>query len=102
MELVQGFTRSKKELLSALRHVPAVLPYKEGWFFWERFGQSIDALRQIALQNKGVPGRKNVVWVGTGGPTLNTSQWDRLTVDHVARYVHSTTNMLVDARISLF
>jgi VWFA-related protein len=102
MELVQSYTRSKQELLSALRHLPAVLPYKDGWFFWERFGQSIDALRQIALQNKGVPGRKNVVWVGTGGPTLNTSQWDRLTVDHVERYVHSTTNMLVDARISLF
>lgn len=41
-----------------------------GAFTWERFAQSIDALQQIALQSKGVPGRKNIVWVGHGGPGL--------------------------------
>ena len=34
----------------------------------ERLGQSLDALQQIALQNRGVPRRKNVLWVGRGGP----------------------------------
>lgn len=69
LEMVQGYTRSKADLLYALDHVPAALPYKEmsGSFFGERFGQSIDALQQIALQNKGVPGRKNIIWVGHGG-----------------------------------
>ena len=56
LEMVQGYTRSKADLLYALDHVPAVLPYKEmsGSFMWERFAQSIDALQQIALQNRGV------------------------------------------------
>jgi VWFA-related protein len=104
LELVQGYTQNKEDLLFALDHLPAVLPYKmmNGSFFAERFGQSIDALQQIALQNKGVPGRKNIVWVGHGGPSLNTAPFPPSVADQIDRYVHGTTNMLVDARISLF
>jgi VWFA-related protein len=60
LEMVQGYTRNKADLLYALDHLRSILPYKEmnGAFFAERFGQSIDALQQIALQNKGVSGRK--------------------------------------------
>ena len=70
LEMVQGYTRNKEDLLYALNHLPHALPYKmmNGSFFVERFVQSIDALQQIALQNKGVPGRKTVVWVGHGAP----------------------------------
>jgi VWFA-related protein len=104
LEVVQGYTRNKEDLLFALDHIPAVLPYKimNGAFFSERFGQSIDALQQIALQNQGIPGRKNVVWVGHGGPSLNTTGLPGEWVERIHRYVHETTNMLVDARVSLF
>jgi VWFA-related protein len=104
LETLQGYTRSRADLLFALNHLPAALPYKKmnGAFFAERFGQSIDALQQIALQNKGVPGRKNVIWVGHGGPGLNTSFLTGPIVEDIDHYVHETTNVLVDARISLF
>ena len=74
LEMVQGYTRNKADLLSALNHVSVALPYKlmSSSFYGERFGQSIDALQQIALQNKGVPGRKNIVWIGHGGPGVFT------------------------------
>ena len=106
LELLQGYTRSRADLLYALEHLPAALPFKKmnEEFYWDRFGQSLDALQQIALQNKGVPGRKNVVWVGHGGPSVNLFSPD-LTgaeVEDLKQYVHMTTNMLVDARISLF
>jgi VWFA-related protein len=106
LELLQGYTRNRADLLYALNHLPAALPYKEirGTFYWERFAQSIDALQQIALQSRGVPGRKNIVWVGHGGPNVFLDPLDfnvKLT-DELKQYVHSTTNMLVDARISLF
>lgn len=106
LEMLQGYTRSRADLLYALNHVPPVLPFKkmDAMFYWDRFGQSIDALQQIALQNKGVPGRKNIVWVGHGGPSVNLEAPD-LTgsdVESLKQYVHATTNMLVDARISLF
>ncbi len=106
LEMLQGYTRSRADLLYALDHQPTALPFKKmsASFFWERFGQSIDALQQIALQNKGVPGRKNIVWVGHGGPSIYLGPIDLpgKLEDDLKRYVHSTTNMLVDSRISLF
>ncbi len=104
LEMVQGYTRNKEDLLYALDHVPAAVPYKmmNGAFYAERFGQSIDALQQIALQNEGVPGRKNIVWVGHGGPSIYTGALVGPIVDELNQYVRDTTNMLVDARISLF
>jgi VWFA-related protein len=104
LEMVQGYTRSKADLLYALDHVPAALPYKEmsASFMGERFAQSIDALQQIALQNRGVSGRKNIVWVGHGGPNIYTVYLPPSDVEALNGYVHDTTNMLVDSRVSLF
>jgi len=104
LELIQGYTQNRDDLLFALEHVSAVLPYKmmNGSFVGERFDQSIDALQQIALQSKGAPGRKNIVWVGTGGPSVTTALLPGSVADQIDRYVHATVNMLVEARISLF
>jgi VWFA-related protein len=104
LEMVQGYTRSKADLLHTLSHIPAVVPYKEmnSSFAEDRFYQSIDALEQIALQNKGVPGRKNIIWVGHGGPNLNPIGLWSHAVDFLNGYIHDATNMLVDSRISLF
>lgn len=106
LDMLQGYTRSRADLLYALDHLPAVLPYKimNSSFWTERLAQSFDALQQIALQNKGVPGRKNIIWVGHGGPNLAL---DFLGIapksaEKIREFVHMTTNMLVDARISLF
>jgi VWFA-related protein len=104
LEMVQGYTRNKADLLYALNHIQTALPYKEmnGSFAPERFGQAIDALQQIALQNKGISGHKNIIWVGHGAPSLQTFGLPGSTIDELNRYVHDTTNQLVDARMSLF
>lgn len=106
LEMIQGYTRSRNDLLYALDHLPAALPIKQmnAAFYWERFSQSLDALQQIALQNKGIPGRKNIIWVGHGGPPLilNSFTFPGKIGDEINQYVHSTANMMVDARVSLF
>lgn len=105
LDMLQGYTRRRDDLLHALDHLPEILPYKQmnGAFWAERFDQSLAALQQIALQNKGVPGRKNVIWVGHGGPNLTVDQTlSPTTIEKIREYVHMTTNMLVDSRISLF
>lgn len=104
LETLQSFTRSRADLLDALDHLSPAVPYKwlSGSFIEERFDQSIDALQQIALQNKGITGRKNIVWVGHGGPTFITFRFTGAATNDIKRYMHETTNMLVDARISLF
>lgn len=106
LEMLQGYTRNRADLLYALDHLPAALPVKKmnASFFWERFAQSFDALQQIALQNKGILGRKNIVWVGHGGPSLILNPalvTPRLAAD-LNQYSHSTVNMLVNARMTLF
>jgi VWFA-related protein len=104
LEVMQGPTRSREELLYALDHLPPVIPYK--WaadsFDGERFKQSLDALQQIALQNKGVPGRKNIIWVGHGSPSHSTADLTQPVLHGIQQFMHATTNMLVDARVSLF
>jgi len=105
LDLVQSYTRDRGELLDAVKHLPAVIPYKQMAIvsFWpEQFVQSIDALRQIALENRGTPGRKIIVWVGHGSPAVMTRGWPSHWIELVDRYIHDTTNMLVDGRISLF
>jgi VWFA-related protein len=106
LEMLQSFTHSRADLLQALKQFPSALPYKlmHGSFGWERYDQSLDALEQIALQNKGVPGRKNIVWVGRGGPNiyLGSIAFSEKFEAELRQAVRSTTNELVDARISLF
>jgi VWFA-related protein len=104
LELLHGPTRNKEDLLQALQRLGGVIPYK--WeadsYLDERFNQSVDALQQIALQNQGVPARKNIIWIGHGSPSFTTRGVPQPMADEVQQYMHATTNMLVDSRVSLF
>ncbi len=103
LELLQGYTRSRDDLLFALEHLPTAIPYKNSAAFTdERFFQSIQALQQIALQSKGMTGRKNILWIGRGGPSTDLAARNSYAVDKLQRFVHEATNMLVDARVTLF
>jgi VWFA-related protein len=103
LEMLQGYTRNRDDLVSALSHLRPALPYKmEAGFASERVAQSFDALQQIALQNEGLPGRKNIIWVGRGGPGINTASLPGDWVVKIRSYVHKIVNLLVNSRISLF
>jgi VWFA-related protein len=63
---------------------------------------SMQAVWTLALEERGVPGRKLVIWLGVGGPSSelksavsqqNLSSWQR--------HERSITDLLVDARITL-
>jgi VWFA-related protein len=103
LDMVQAYTRSRAKLMYALNHVPAALPYKLGGKWGEeRLSRAIEALQQIALQNKSLPGRKNIVWMGYGGPSLPEDPGDPKYAKDMRFYAHETTNMLVNARMCLF
>ncbi len=109
LNLAQPYTHNRNELVRALNHVPPETPYKLGsmqgknqdWFD-QSLAQSIEALQQIALQNRGQAGRKNILWLGYGGPSIPVDPGNPLWDKDMRFYVRGTTNMLVDARISLF
>ncbi len=105
LDLLQGYTRSRDDLMFAVNHLPAALPWKYEMgpvWNWDRAMQSLDALQEIALQNQGVPGRKNIIWVGYGGPGIWTPDLSGTTGIQLKRLVRGTVNALVDARLSLF
>lgn len=60
LEMVQGYTRSKAELLDALDHLQSALPYKEmnGAFFAERFGQSSMLCNRLRCKTEECPDGK--------------------------------------------
>ena len=103
MEMLQGFTRSKRDLLATVEQVRPAIPYKLAHpdFNGERAQQSISALIEIAVQNIGVPGRKNIFWVGPGGPSLTRAAYGPM-LDSWKPFMHSVVDLLVDSRISLF
>ena len=104
LEMIQSYTRSRDQLLSALVHLHASVPFKRNTsdFIIERVQQSIESLQQIVLQNKGVPGRKNLIWIGHGAPTLDTAASAGGKLTQIKQYLHETANMMVDARVTLY
>jgi hypothetical protein len=59
-------------------------------------------MSRLSLQNKGIPGRKNIVWVGHGSPGITAGDIIGQSPNWVSRYMHDTTDLLVDARMTLF
>ena len=104
LELVQGYTRDREELEEALEKLPGAIPYKlqSSQFQTERFAQTLEALEQLAVQNRGQPGRKNIIWLGVGAPGFNPGLLESDSREKVAQFLHRTTNMLVNSRMSLF
>jgi VWFA-related protein len=84
-KLLQSFTRDRDALLRALEATPTEYAWKleqsgkadDGPV--ERLDQSLRALEQIAQSYARISGRKNLVWVGGGFPTI-----DPTTIDHHA------------------
>ncbi len=64
---------------------------------------SLQAMWSLAMQQRGVPGRKIVIWLGAGGPKLSMSgrPIDLRHIVPAQRYQQEITNMLMDARITL-
>jgi VWFA-related protein len=85
LELLHDYTRDAKALEQALRQHKAQLPFRllrsmgEGNVYSltdptdaeQRLLDAMLALREIATANTQFAGRKNVVWIGPGFPSLN-------------------------------
>ena len=107
-KLLQGFTRDRDALLHSLDASPTQYDWKlevngstdHGPI--ERLDESLRALEEMAQSYARVPGRKNLIWVGGGFPSMDPaalSADDMHTVEDAMRHV---TNVLLDARVTLY
>ena len=104
LQMAIPFTRDRAQFKQALGRVPEVpsLKARDGGFAEERYRETITALREIALQNRGLPGRANVIWLGRGGPNLDTRRLQPGGVGALLHEAHETSNLLVYSRTALF
>ena len=64
--------------------------------------KSLEAMWSLALQQRSLPGRKLVLWLGYGGPSLDYKPTPPgRPITPLERYIRQITDLLVDARITL-
>ena len=107
-KLLQAFTRDRDALLRAVAAAPTEYPWKlelNGKAEYgpiERLDQSLRALEEIAQSYARIPGRKNLIWVGDGFPTINPTTIDGDEAQEVKDALKHVTNVLLDTRVTLY
>lgn len=107
-KLLQAFTRDRDALLRAVAAAPAEYPWKlevNGKAEYgpvERLDQSLRALEEIAQSYARIPGRKNLIWVGGGFPSINPTTIDGDDAQEVKDALKHVTDVLLDTHVTLY
>jgi len=107
-KLLQAFTRDRDALLHAVAAAPAEYPWKlerDGKAEYgpiERLDQSLRALEEIAQSYARIPGRKDLIWVGGGFPTINPTTIDGDEALEVKDTLKHVTDVLLDTHVTLY
>jgi VWFA-related protein len=107
-KLLQGFTLDRDLLLKTL----ATVPTKYAWELEttggaehgpiDRLDQSLRALEGIAQSYAAIPGRKNLVWVGGGFPSLDPQTLDDDLAEIVRNTMQHVTDVLLNTRVTVY
>lgn len=107
-KLLQGFTRDRDALLRAVAAASVEYPWKlelNGKAEYgpiERLDQSLRALEEIAQSYARIPGRKNLIWVGGGFPTINPTTIDGDDAQEVKDTLKHVTDVLLDTHVTVY
>jgi VWFA-related protein len=107
-DVIADYTQDRALLLEKLhKHFPEY-PWKmmksgansAGAF--ERMSQSLNSLYEIAEASSGTPGRKTVIWVGKGFPTVNLTTLDINSESRMQIAIRRLTQSMLTSRITLY
>jgi VWFA-related protein len=107
LELLHDYSSDANALEAALQKHPAHLPFRlmtAGGITGssERLGDALEALREIAGANDQFAGRKNVIWIGAGFPSLNYLSAQPADRERLFGYMRETAALLWKSRLSLY
>jgi VWFA-related protein len=104
---LHDYSQNRDELIAQIQHHIPEYPNKMmngpgGAAAVERMAQSLASLEQIAQASTGIPGRKNVIWVGNGFPSANLQSLDDRTAETIEQAIQRCTDMLLAARVTMY
>ena len=107
LELLHDYTSDDGALETALRRHPAELPFRlmtgEGVVgASERLADALEALREIAAANSHFAGRKNVIWLGPGFPSLNYMITQPSDKARLLEWVRERSDLMWQGRLSVY
>jgi VWFA-related protein len=106
-DLLRDFTQDRDALLAILKkHSAGVLWRSEnsgtvGPQASENMFTTLGALERISQAMRGVPGRKNLIWVGKGFPPTNYGDTGRTDGDQITTALRRISNIMLHARVTL-
>jgi VWFA-related protein len=105
---MHDYTQNRDELIALVKkHMPQY-PWrmmnsgKAGSGAVERMAQVLAALQQIAQASSGTPGKKNLIWVGSGFPSADLNGLDDKTAATIEAAIKRVTNRMLAARITMY
>lgn len=106
-KVLHDYTQSRAELLDAIKKFWPEYPWQmmrggSGNKNIELLEQTLGTLSQIAESSRGTPGRKNVIWVGTGYPTINTTTLEFDDEEKLQAAIQRVVDRMLDARVTLY
>ena len=102
-DVLRDYTQNKQALIDALDHHFSGYPWRNNNNSWasERYGTAFLTLRRVAEAVTGHQGRKNMIWIGRGFPSLNMADVAIDTTNRINNYRQECVNSLRDARVTL-
>jgi VWFA-related protein len=104
--LLRDFTQDRNALLDIMsNHHAAVLGHEDtprtGPQASQNMFATLGALEQIAQVTRGIPGRKNVLWIGDGFPTVAFGDISRTSADEIDASLRRLSGVLLHSRVTL-
>jgi len=102
--VVQDYTTSKQEILSALEHHLTAYPWhlESGSWKTQQFNAAFASLMEVAQATAGHPGHKSMIWIGRGLPTVDPMNLTPEANEALKTAIETCTNALRDARVVLY
>jgi len=107
-QLLHDYSQNRADLLKALKaHFPEY-PWKlaqsgkSGPGAAERIAQTLSSVLQIAEATSGIPGRKNLIWVGVNAPGVDLIGADPVTIKVMTDLTKRVTQTLLADRVTIY
>ncbi|HEY0306624.1 MAG TPA: VWA domain-containing protein [Acidobacteriaceae bacterium] len=106
--VLQDYTQERDVLEAALKRNPVQYPWRlarngdtstEGVI---RLMQSLNALQEIAQAAAGTQGRKNIMWVGKGFPSVDMTGMDDASSKPLKDAIKRCIDLLLSSRVTLY